>query len=111
MKYVLSGLEVNVRKMRRNLDTLGGYLLSERAMFLIADKLGKQTAHEVVYEASMKGLTKGQTFEEALLEIAAVRDAISIEELRAALDPTTYVGLAPQIVDRVLSAERARGWL
>ena len=54
MKDVLAGLEVHADKMRRNLDALGGFLLSERVMFALADKLGKQTAHEVVYEASMR---------------------------------------------------------
>jgi adenylosuccinate lyase len=32
-------------------------------------------------------------------------------ELRKALDPATYVGLAPQIVDEVLAQTRASGWL
>ena len=45
--------------MRRNLDALGGFLLSERVMFALADKIGKQTAHEVVYEASMQGFEQG----------------------------------------------------
>ena len=41
--------------MRGNLDALGGFLLSERVMFALADKLGKQSAHEAVYEAAMRG--------------------------------------------------------
>jgi adenylosuccinate lyase len=36
------------------------------------------------------------------MENKKVRDALSADELRAALDPTTYVGHAPQIVERVL---------
>ena len=44
MKDVLAGLEVHADKMRRNLDALGGFLLSERVMFALADKIGKQTA-------------------------------------------------------------------
>ena len=40
MKYILAGLEVNPLKMRRNLDTLGGFLLSERVMFALAEPLG-----------------------------------------------------------------------
>jgi adenylosuccinate lyase len=111
MKYVLAGLTVNVPGMRKNLDLLGGFLLSERVMFALSDKVGKQTAHELVYEASMKGLEGGKTFEKALFENKQVRDALSDQELKAALDPTTYVGLAPQIVDRVLAETRKSGWL
>ena len=104
MKYVLSGLEVNVAGMRKNLDTLGGFLLSERVMFALSDKVGKQTAHELVYEASMRGLEQGTTFEQELMRNERVRKALSQDELRAVLDPTTYVGRAPEIVDEVLAS-------
>ena len=110
-KFVLAGLKVNAGKMRKNLDLLGGFLMSERVMFALADKVGKQTAHELVYEASMHGMQHGVTFEKALYENKRVRDALSEKELRAALDPTTYVGLAPQVVDDVLKEVNASGWL
>ena len=64
MKYVLSGLVVNVDKMRSNLDLLGGFLLSERVMFVLSGKVGKQTAHELVYEASMHGIEHGHQLRE-----------------------------------------------
>ena len=111
MKYVLAGLEVHADKMRRNLDALGGFLLSERVMFALADKLGKQTAHEVVYEASMQGFSKGITFEHALMENPRVKQALGPKSLQSLLDPTTYVGLAPAIVERVLAETRAAGWI
>ncbi len=111
MKQVLAGLEVHAERMRRNLDALGGFLLSERVMFALADKIGKQTAHDVVYEASMHGYDKGITFEHALMENPRVAQALGTEELRSLLDPTTYVGLAPAIVERVLAETRAAGWI
>jgi adenylosuccinate lyase len=111
MKYVLSGLVVNVGRMRKNLDVLGGFLLSERVMFALSGRVGKQTAHELVYEASMHGMEHGISFEQSLMQNAKVREALSKEELCAALDPTTYLGRAPQIVDSVLAQTRADGWL
>jgi adenylosuccinate lyase len=111
MRRVLTGLAVNSAQMRRNLDLLGGFLLSERVMFAISDKIGKQTAHELVYEVSMHGIEHGIPFEQALQQDKRVRDALTAEELRQALDPTTYVGLAPEIVERVLAEQRAAGWL
>ena len=68
-------------------------------MFAISDKVGKQTAHELVYEVSMHGIEHGISFEQALAQDQRVRDALTAEELRKVLDPTTYVGLAPEIVD------------
>lgn len=111
MKGVIEGLGVNVEKMRANLDLLGGFLLSERVMFALSDKVGKQTAHELVYEASMHGLESGITFQQSLMQNPRVRGALSEAELKSALDPTGYVGRAPQIVDEVLAQQRASGWL
>lgn len=111
MKYVLGDLHVDAEKMRRNLDCLGGFLLSERVMFVLSDKVGKQTAHDLVYEISMRGIENNISFEDALMQNALVRAALSAEELKAALDPTTYVGRAPEIVDEVVAAQQASGWL
>jgi len=111
MNYVLSGLHVDAGRMRKNLDALGGFLLSERVMFALSEKIGKQTAHDLVYEASMHGIEGGLSFEQALMQDSRVAAALTPGELRRTLDPTTYVGLAPRIVDQVLAATRASGWL
>jgi adenylosuccinate lyase len=111
MRYVLEGLTVDAPRMRRNLDLLGGFLLSERVMFALSEKVGKQTAHDLVYEASMHGIERGISFEQALLQSRRVKEALDAGTLRAALDPATYVGHAPQIVEQVLAESRASGWL
>jgi len=111
MKHVLEGLEVHVDKMRTNLDALGGFLMSERVMFALGDKIGKQSAHELVYEVAMRGVEQGVTFEAALTADPQAKGALGRDELRALLDPTTYVGLAPAIVERVLAKAKASGWM
>jgi adenylosuccinate lyase len=111
MKYILKDLEVRTDKMRANLDLLGGFLLSERVMFALADKVGKQSAHEMVYEAAMHGMTGNVTFEQALMADPRVKQALGGDELKLLLDPTTYIGLAPEIVERVLAETRASGWI
>ena len=78
-------------------------------MFDLSEKIGKQTAHELVYEISMHGIENNIPFEKALMENAKVRGAMTEQELRASLDPTTYVGLAPEIVDDVVKA--AESWI
>jgi adenylosuccinate lyase len=111
MKYILKNLEVHTDRMRANLDALGGFLLSERVMFALADKVGKQSAHEMVYEAAMRGISGHTTFEQELMADARVKQALGADELKLLLDPTTYVGLAPDIVERVLAETRASGWI
>lgn len=111
MKYVLAGLVVNVERMRSNLELTGGYLLSERVMFELSDRVGKQSAHELVYEACMHGIERGLTLDQALAADPRVGAAFAPGTLRAVLDPTTYLGTAPVVVDRVLADACASGWL
>ncbi|QYX57592.1 adenylosuccinate lyase [Roseovarius sp. SCSIO 43702] len=109
LKFVLAGLEVKEESMLANLNLLKGYALAERVMFALADKMGKQTAHEEVYVAAMKGIEGGQTFKEALMGNDRISAAVSEQELDALLDPTTYVGHSPEIVDAALADIRGKG--
>ncbi len=45
------------------------------------------------------------------MESPQVQGAIGTQALKALLDPTTYVGYAPEIVTRVLAETRASGWM
>ncbi|MEF2072597.1 adenylosuccinate lyase [Consotaella aegiceratis] len=111
MEFALGGLQANEKKMRANMDILGGFMLSERVMFVLSDKLGKQTAHELIYEASRRGMEGGVSFHDALFQDERIRAVLTDEELAAVLDPTTYIGQAPQATDRALAAVRKTGWL
>ncbi|MGE0715863.1 MAG: adenylosuccinate lyase [Alphaproteobacteria bacterium] len=110
MRFVLSGLEVNVDGMQRNLDLLGGLLLSERVMFALAERVGKQSAHELVYEAAMTAVAGRRPFTGVLMADRRIAAALPEAELASLLDPSGYVGMAPEIVDRVVAEARA-GWL
>ncbi len=88
--------------MRRNLDVLGGLLLSERVMLALGEGIGKQTAHEVVYDIAMRAQREGIAFRDALLADARVAPHLSRTALEELLDPTAYLGLAPALVDRVV---------
>jgi adenylosuccinate lyase len=99
---LLEGLEVDVERMRANLDARGGYLASEPVMRLLAERVGKHTAQQAVYQAAMAGIEQGLDLEAALLAdpaIAATLDRAVIDEL---LDPRRALGAAGSFVDRVL---------
>lgn len=107
LRFVFAGLEVKKDKMVVNLNLLKGYALAERVMFALADKMGKQTAHEEVYLAAMQGIENSMTFRDALMDNQAIRAAANVEDLGVLLDPTTYIGFAPEIVDHVLEDIKA----
>ncbi len=103
---VVSGLIVYPENMRRNLDISGGTLLAERVMLALGAHIGRQDAHDVIYEAAMRAFEMRQPFAEVLKADSRVSAHLSAETIDALLDPTQYTGLAAEYVDRVLAGNK-----
>lgn len=108
-KNLLAGLKVNADVMAANLDKMRGYLLSERVMLELSERVGKQTAHEWIYEASMLGITGRLSFAEAMRRHPGLAGLLSDDEIRDFTDPLQYLGQCGASVDRVL--DQQRHWL
>ena len=87
--------------MRRNVDALHGLILSEAVMLKLGEHLGRQTAHEVVHEASMLAFEQGRPLRDLLAEDERVTRHLSLEQIDAMLQPEAYTGLSGWFVDRV----------
>lgn len=104
-KFALSGLTVDTDRMRANLDLSGGLIVAEAVMMAAAPALGRQHAHDVVYDACRAAITSGRPLSEALMEVPEVVEALGgAVEIRRRCDPANYLGLAPAMVDRVLGS-------
>ena len=76
-------------------------------MFLLGEKIGKQKAHRLLYEISMKARNVGRPLMELLMEVPEICDHFSREMLETILTPARHIGLAARLTDRVLkSAEK-----
>jgi adenylosuccinate lyase len=93
--------------MLENLNVLKGLLLSEPVMFHLGEKIGKQTAHEVVYQISMKAFQEGGSFRDYLLNDDRVNKHMTAAEIDRLLDPYAYTGYSREIAERVLAKGRA----
>jgi 3-carboxy-cis,cis-muconate cycloisomerase len=107
-RFIVSGLQVDAKKMRANLDITRGLIVSEAVMMGVAPYLGRQRAHDLIYDICRQVIATGRT----LLDLLAEDKEISAHLDRAALaklcDPANYLGQAGEMVDRVL-AMRKRG--
>lgn len=103
---VVRGLHVHPERMAKNLDLLEGLLLSEAIMLALAAKVGRQTAHDVVYECSMRAVEEQRAFRATLAEHPTIALHLTREEIEGLLDARHYTGLAAQFVDRVVGNGR-----
>nr|WP_113866042.1 adenylosuccinate lyase [Brenneria salicis]NMN90155.1 3-carboxy-cis,cis-muconate cycloisomerase [Brenneria salicis ATCC 15712 = DSM 30166]RBP63224.1 3-carboxy-cis,cis-muconate cycloisomerase [Brenneria salicis ATCC 15712 = DSM 30166]RLM30880.1 adenylosuccinate lyase [Brenneria salicis ATCC 15712 = DSM 30166] len=99
---ILRGMSVNEKQMLANLELQNGLLLSEKVMFEIGKRLGKQTAHHLVYECSMQAFEQNQSFKSVLLAHPVLSQQLTSAELEEWLNPANYLGSAPQKVDDVI---------
>jgi len=103
---VLKGLRLDPLRMRRNLDLGGGLIMAEAVMLDLGAAIGRQHAHDVVYDAAQAAFVEGRPFGKLLAEdprVTAHLDSNAIEKL---LDPTAYTGLCSEIARD--AAARAR---
>jgi adenylosuccinate lyase len=103
---VLAGLQVFPERMRHNLDLSGGLIMAEALMLELGKLIGRQRAHDVVYDAAQAAATEGRPFRELLVEDQHVAAHLTPEQIDALLDPARYTGLCQQFAER--GATRAR---
>lgn len=108
---LLKGLRIDKEAMKRNVEMMQGYLLSEKVMLELGNKVGKNTAHEWLYEASMSGIEKGQSFAEALRAHEHISDTFSDDSVSELTRPEAYLGAIGDSIDRVLAREKDAAWL
>ena len=105
-RELLDGLEVDTDRMHANLDITSGMIVSEAVMMGLAPHMGRQVAHDVVYDACRDAIQQNKSLYEILSKMAQTTDALPDEEIRAMCDPANYTGLAGEMVDRMLDARK-----
>jgi adenylosuccinate lyase len=100
MTKILTGLQVNEEKMRRNIDLTQGRTMSEAVMIALVEKgMSRQEAHELLRVLTIKSETKKQPFRKTLLEDKTVHSKLSEKEINRALKPENYLGTTLKQID------------
>ncbi len=108
LQILLEHLQVNETRMLDNISSTNGFVYAESVMLALAAKLGKQSAHSLVYKVAMAAAEQSCSFKSAVLvepEITSVLDTSTIETL---FDLQQSTGCCAQMVDRVLAEVRGR---
>ncbi len=107
-RFLVGGLQVDEKRMRANLDITKGLIVSEAVMMGLGPHLGRQYAHDLVYDICRQVVATGRPLAELLAENKEIAKHLSHAEIDKLCDPANYLGQAGEMVDRVL-ALRGRG--
>ena len=108
-RFLVEGLRVDPDAMRVNMDLTRGLIVSEAVMMGLAPALGRQAAHDLVYEACRIATDERRALLDVLLDMPEVTAKLDRDALAALCEPGNYVGEAPEMVDRLLAGLAPRG--
>ncbi len=103
MADIVSGIEVNERHLRENLDKTHGLILGEAIMLALGDKIGRLEAHGLVEQASRDAVESGRTLRQVLSNDKRVTDHLPTDRIAMLLEPQSYLGQCGSYVDAVLA--------
>ena len=105
-RFVLEGLQVDAKAMRRNIDLTNGLVMSEAVMMGLGRFIGREYAHDLVYDLCRESLQQARPLLDLLAEHPEISRHVDRAALLRMLDPANYLGQSGVMVDRVLATLR-----
>jgi len=101
---IAEGLEVDVARMRINLDATHGLIMAESVTMKLAEKIGKSEAHHLIEAASKKAIAEKKDLREVLTQDPKVTAHLEAGKLAGLFEPMAYQGVSQTLIDRLLAS-------
>ena len=108
MAEVAQGISIDATRMRQNIQATKGAVFAEKAMMLLADKIGREAAHKLVEHAVREAQRNGTQFAEVLSKVPEISSRLDRKTLRELEIPEQYVGSAELFRKALLSGNAGR---
>ncbi|AJE80408.1 adenylosuccinate lyase [Streptomyces albus] len=95
-------LRVHPHRMRENLGTADGLIVTEHLAAALAPLIGRGRAEEALSRAARRAAAEGIELAESLREEPGLTGLLPKKRLRELTDPANYLGSAGALVDRAL---------
>jgi 3-carboxy-cis,cis-muconate cycloisomerase len=101
---ISEGLEIDVARMRANLDSTHGLVMAEAVSMALAEKAGKSEAHHIVEAASRKAIETKKHLRDILAGDTRVTAHLDANKLKSLFEPMSYQGASQALIDRLLAS-------
>jgi len=105
---IADGMEIDVERLRANLDLSGGRIMTEAIAFALAEKLGRSEAQRVLHELSQRAEKSKRPLKELLATDLRVKSQLTSVEIEKLFIPLTYQGSAQLFIERLVVASQLR---
>ncbi len=107
LNMLVRGLELKPERMRRNLELSGGLIMAESIMLSLGQVIGRQEAHDVIYDSAQAAARGEGGFPELLAGDPRVSGHLDGAQIEALLDPTAYTGQSASLACEAAARARA----
>ncbi|MBV4519917.1 3-carboxy-cis,cis-muconate cycloisomerase [Pseudomonas sp. SWRI74] len=104
---IAQGLEVDAARMTRNLDLTQGLVLAEAVSIVLAQRVGRDTAHHLLEQCCKRAVAEQRHLRAVLGDEPQVTAELTAAELDHLLDPAHYLGQAKTWVERAVTEHSA----
>ena len=101
-RYLLEGLEVSPENMNKNMNKTNGLIVAESVMMSLAPHIGRQVAHDLVYDCCRDSIKNKVSLIDTLYSNKTISDIFDKEQLIEIVDPASYLGAGPAMAQRLL---------
>jgi 3-carboxy-cis,cis-muconate cycloisomerase len=95
-------LEIDVKRMRENLEFTKGLIFAEAITAVLGVKISRSQARELIDAASERAIKEKRHLRDVLQDDQKIATHLSSEQLDKLFDPRSYTGTSSEFIDRVL---------
>jgi adenylosuccinate lyase len=109
LRDIVSSLIVHPDRISNNVTDVADHVMSERLMLALAEHIGKQDAHKIVYELIQRARDQRLPVRELAARCKGITDHLPASAQEGIFEPTNYLGASTELTVRTVA--EARKWI
>jgi 3-carboxy-cis,cis-muconate cycloisomerase len=105
---VVPRLEIDVQRMRENLELTKGLIFAESVTAALGETIGRSQARELIDTASERAIKEKCHLRDVLHDDQKIAKHLSSDQLDKLFDPRNYTGTSNEFIDRVLENHKSQ---
>ena len=104
---IVPRLEIDVKRMRENLNLTKGLIFAEAITAAFGEKIGRSQARELIDAASERAIKEKRHLRDVINDDEKIAKHLSADQLDNLFDPRNYTGASSEFIDRVLENHKS----
>jgi len=105
---VVPRLEIDVKRMRENLELTKGLIFAEAITMALGEKINRSQARELIDAASERAIKEKRHLRDVINDDQKITSHLSAEQLDQLFDPRNYTGASSEFIDRIIENHKSR---